>query len=330
MKILILLYFISLKTASSSWNRTSRFDQKPAYFNFDLKHYDDLGVISNEKIFKKYGFRHEECQTFWIDNSDYIYFIHKRNWLAEKIIYSHKTNNNQRIDRPDFFSWSDFVKFYMINSNLYTFKRHKNVDLGNLLKINSIFKLSDFYYTYTSCLLKENKTFAKYLPMLIGRVFPSPCGRERCEFIEDASREGLCTNQPMPVYEYEFTCKCKSGYEFATQFITIKNHTTHKIYCKKMIKLDCERLRNCSSNGVCVNDACVCNHNYEGPDCSLKKNNITRFCSNGNCSNSNVSMCRLPFMRNLSISFPNCLQRINYEPACDRHCFKGFCKNSSW
>jgi hypothetical protein len=320
----ILVFFCLLKTTLLLWNRTKRFDLKPAYFNFDLKHYDDFSVISNHKVFKKYGFKLNECDILKKENYQYIYFMRKNEWRDYRIINfnfrniqeMHKTRNNN----IKFWTWSNMVKFFIMNSNTYALKRFQNWTT-DVAKMNSIYKLSEFYLTLSVCTLTSNSNYIKYLEMFKGRFFPSPCSRELCYFIFHATRDGICQNDPIPIYENNFKCKCKEGFEFK------KGDKENSCILKN--KNESQKIINCKNNGTFKNEKCNCLQEYDGPDCSIQKLSKR---SHGNLSIDtsliDLSECISQFRNN--ISTPSCIQLIANNSFCDYKCLNGYCINNSW
>lgn len=327
--ILRVLFFLCFfKNSISSWNRTKRFDQKPAYFNFDLKKYDDFGVINNQKIFKKYGYKENECSSFNDENYQYIYFMrdYSRNKLRIYLKFENMNDLNiMKITRNipiTFWTWSNMVKFFIMNSNIYVLKRYKNMEV-DIAKMNSIYKLSEFYLTLSVCTLVSNKTYHKFLPMYMGRYFPNPCSRERCYFISDTTRYGFCKNYPIPVYDTSYSCDCKENFEFVKE----GNKNLCKISHKKALA-KFQKLKNCNNNGIVENNECKCKNGYQGPDCSIKIDKLKLKCSNGNCIGE--TECVVPFMKDTTKNYTNCLKLISNEPFCELECFKGYCINNYW
>ena len=307
-------------------NRTQRFDHKPAYFYFDLKNYDELGVISDQSHFNKYGFA-TNCSEFLADNRDFIYFMHL-DWLNKKIIDLYSWGREPYIENVKllkYFSWSDMVQFYTLNLPLYVFKQYIKLDF-KFTKINSIYKLSNFYLIYTSCFFKslENSKInlsKTLLPSLIGRILPSPCSREQCDFIDNAIKQ-TCKNNEVPIYERDFTCKCSQKYEFV-----VLSNSSNRAQCRLTNRMCEEKLKNCSSNGVCINGTCKCQPNYTGPDCSLAKEEHILACSNGLFNGSSCE-CYPPFSQDNSLKYPNCLKRNIYQNEC-KICLNGYCKDEN-
>jgi hypothetical protein len=73
------------------------------------------------------------------------------------------------------------------------------------------------------------------------------------------------------------------GYGIVNAWDAIRYNITHDYGCHK----------NCSGNGACYEDKCVCYTNFYGLTCQNKKSDCEASCNNGKCTVDNVCVCNI-------------------------------------
>lgn len=324
------------------------------YFNFDLKKLSHLDTINSNIPKLEYGFEPNQCEKLKQNYSDFILLMNFNDWIDNKLInfkdFSVDWENLKKkainIDKHKYFTWNELVQFYMYNQPLYIFKFYKKFEFSN---INSLDKLSHFYYLYTCCLLKDPKfTKKSSYYLLFGNQCPKPCLQDGCEI--SGYKQSVCFYNPMSVFNNDYRCSCDNAN------IALVNASE---------KCDAKNLRryflpiNCSEPyGVSVVDpvrliyVCKCNPGYTGLRCMIKQNpcfelNDTKkymlnnkyissgnsACRNGKCINFNEHgfkcKCNSNYAENSSLPFPNCMKRVIKDNSCYKKCINGYCVNSN-